>query len=126
MNKNVLAVRWVRAAVLYLLAGVVLGNVMGATHTFTFRSLHAHINLLGWASMLGVGLLIKAFGDSLNLRLANIQFWLYQAGVAAMLLSLFAVQMGIGALEPLLGLSSMLVAVAVALLAFTLFTSRLD
>ena len=121
MTTNKLAVFWFRAAAVYLMAGVLLGCAMGATHQFALRSVHAHINLLGWATMLGMGLLTRVFGDHFHPRLAWVQFWIYQIGLAAMLVALAAVTLGLGSLEPLLGAASVVVAAAVALMVFNLW-----
>lgn len=43
------------AAVLYALAGMGLGIMMGASNDHTLAPVHAHINLLGWASLAIMG-----------------------------------------------------------------------
>ena len=50
-------VRWLKLAVVYLLAGVVLGIAMGASHDFTLRPVHAPLDgdLLEVASEGGTG-----------------------------------------------------------------------
>ena len=42
---------FLRLAAIYAIAGVSLGIVMAASHDFTFRPVHVHVNLLGWVSM---------------------------------------------------------------------------
>lgn len=107
---------WLRMAAIYLVAGVALGNYMGATHDFVLRSVHAHINLLGWASMLGFGLVTQQHAATLNVRLVALQFWLHQLALPVMLGALAALMRGAAAAEPLVGLGS--VAVGLAVLAF--------
>ena len=109
---------WLRMAALYLVTGVALGNYMGATHDFGLRSVHAHINLLGWASMLGFGLVVHQHAGSLSPRLVALQFWLHQLALPVMLASLAALMRGVTAAEPLVGLGSVVVGLAV--LAFAL------
>jgi len=104
---------WLRMAALYLVAGVALGNYMGATHDFSLRSVHAHINLLGWASMLGFGLVVQHLADTLNPRLVAVQFWLHQLALPVMLSALAALMRGNTAVEPMIGLASVVVGVAV-------------
>ena len=48
---------WLKIAVLYLLAGSTFGLIMGLTHQFQFAPVHAHANLLGWASLALAGLI---------------------------------------------------------------------
>ena len=68
---------WIRIAVAYFAVGVpwVLRWV---PHNFTLRPVHAHVNPAGWVSMFLMGLLHQHLADSLNLRLARVQFWIYQ------------------------------------------------
>ncbi|WP_457320973.1 hypothetical protein [Roseateles sp. P5_E11] len=104
---------WLRMAALYLVVGVSLGNYMGATHDFGLRSVHAHVNLLGWASMLGFGLVVQQLADTLSPRLVALQFWLHQLALPVMLSALAALMRGNTAAEPLVGLGSAVVGVAV-------------
>lgn len=108
---------WIRMAALYLVAGVALGNYMGATHDFTLRSVHAHINLLGWASMLGFGLVVNHFAQTLGPRLVAVQFWLHQAALPVMVGSLAALMKGTKAAEPFIGIASIVLGVAVLMFA---------
>ena len=50
---------FLRTAVLAVLVGVCLGIGMGLSHDFTLSPVHAHINLIGWASMFLFGLYYK-------------------------------------------------------------------
>ena len=45
-----MAARFLRIAVLWFAACVMLGAWIGATHQFGDRQVHVHGNLLGWAS----------------------------------------------------------------------------
>jgi hypothetical protein len=49
--------KWfLRCGVLFCLLGMSLGIFMGASHDFSYVSVHAHINLVGWVSMFLAGL----------------------------------------------------------------------
>ncbi|WP_292033471.1 MULTISPECIES: hypothetical protein [unclassified Brevundimonas] len=52
---------FLRLGVLSALAGMSLGVWMGANEDFTLRTVHAHINLLGFASMMLFGLFYRVF-----------------------------------------------------------------
>ena len=52
---------FMRLGVLSALVGMSLGVWMGATENFTLRPVHAHVNLLGFASMMLFGLFYRAF-----------------------------------------------------------------
>jgi len=48
-------------ATVMLLVGVTLGIVMGASQNFEFMPVHAHINLVGWASLALFGLTYRSY-----------------------------------------------------------------
>lgn len=52
---------FLRLGVLSALVGMTLGVWMGANENFALRPVHAHINLLGFASMMLFGLFYRAF-----------------------------------------------------------------
>ena len=52
---------FLRLGVLSALIGMTLGVWMGANEDFVLRPVHAHINLLGFASMMLFGLFYRAF-----------------------------------------------------------------
>ena len=52
---------FLRLGVLSALVGMSLGVWMGANQDFVLRPVHAHINLLGFASMMLFGLFYRAF-----------------------------------------------------------------
>ena len=52
---------FLRLGALSALVGMALGVWMGANETFTLRPVHAHVNLLGFASMMLFGLFYRAF-----------------------------------------------------------------
>jgi hypothetical protein len=59
-----------------LIVGVVMGIVMGIAHAFQFAPVHAHFNLVGWASLALFGLVYKAYPALGQSRLALAHFWL--------------------------------------------------
>jgi len=66
-----MAQRFIKIAVLYLALGVTLGVVMGMMHVFTFMPVHAHLNLLGWASLALVGLVYHAYPQAAETQALN-------------------------------------------------------
>ena len=69
-------VAFLKIAVFYLLVGICLGIWMGAHENFTLAPLHAHLNLLGWATMALAGLIYNLFPQAGASRLAKVHFWL--------------------------------------------------
>lgn len=61
-------------AVLYALAGMVLGIVMGESGDHSAAPLHAHINLLGWVSLAVMGAFYGIAGERTPTRLAWTNF----------------------------------------------------
>jgi hypothetical protein len=105
-----MAERFIKIAVLYLALGVTAGVVMGITHVFTFTPVHAHLNLLGWASLALVGLVYHAYPQAAETRLATIHFWMHNVGLPPLMISLALMLAGNAAFEPVVGISSLVVA----------------
>jgi hypothetical protein len=72
-------------AALLLLAGMALGQYMGATENFVLAPVHAHINLLGWATMALYGTFYALTRGTLSLPLAWTNFVLSTAGMLGMI-----------------------------------------
>ncbi len=83
-----LASRWAKMAALYFMIGSTFGMFMGITKKFEFATAHAHINLLGWASMGVIAFLHKGFPALEEGTLAKVNFWLYQCSFPLFALAL--------------------------------------
>jgi hypothetical protein len=64
-----------------MVGGVMLGIGMGMAHDFRLMPVHAHTNLVGWASLALMGLTLRAWPALAEGRLAVTQF-LVSAGAA--------------------------------------------
>ena len=64
---------FITAALICLLSGEALGIWMGVAHDFTFAPVHAHLNLLGWATLALFGLMHRAYPALSASRLAGAQ-----------------------------------------------------
>ncbi|MDB4867586.1 MAG: cytochrome-c oxidase [Cohnella sp.] len=80
--------RFIKVAVIYFLIGTVWGLVMGATQHMEYMSAHAHINLLGWASLAIIGVIYRVFPQAGEAKLAKIQFWLHNIGLPLLVISM--------------------------------------
>ena len=80
---NRLDLKFLLLAAIMLTAGVTLGVVMGIRHDFSLAPVHAHINLVGWASLSLFGIVYKLYPEMARSRLAGLHFIL--AAPAAML-----------------------------------------
>ena len=121
MNSQAMA--WLKAAVVYFVIGVGMGIYMGASHDHTLRPVHAHVNLLGWASMALIGFYVLHFGDRMSRRLERIQFWLHQVGAVILLVALSLLVLGHTAVEPVVGITSIVVGASVLLFAVNVWRS---
>lgn len=73
----------------WLLAGLILGIIMGASHNFQFMPLHAHINLVGFACHSIFGLVYRAWPEMKTSRLAPLQFWIFALATPITLVGLY-------------------------------------
>ena len=112
---------WLKLAVTYLIVGVSLGIGMGATRNFTLTPVHAHINLLGWATMALAGLIYSVYPQAGTSRLAKVHFWLINLAMPVMLVSLSMLLLGNLALEPVLATSEIVAAAAIASFAANIY-----
>jgi cbb3-type cytochrome oxidase subunit 1 len=115
-------VKLIKIGIVYLLIGLSLGVYMGASKDFSLRPVHAHVNLLGW-TLLGIsGLIFHVFPQLEQSVLAKVYFWLYNLSVPLTLISLFLFLSGNAAIDPILGLGSVLITVSAACFAWLLLT----
>ena len=103
---------FLRIAVLYILIGVSLGIYMGASGDHSMHPVHAHLNLLGWVAMSLFGLFYRMVPAAAESTLAKAHFWIYVPAHFAQMVLLTLLYKGNGAVEPVLGICSILVGVA--------------
>lgn len=113
--------KFLRLAVVYFLLGVTLGIVMAASHDFTFRPVHVHLNLLGWASMGLFGLWYRSAPAAAESQLAKLHFWIYNLAFPIQMATLAMYVSGNTAVEPVLAIASMAVGVSVVCFAINLW-----
>lgn len=70
-----LAYRFFVVGILYALIGMGLGTYMGMSQDFAFAPVHAHINLVGWATHFLFGLYYRAETTNANGALPEVHFW---------------------------------------------------
>lgn len=112
---------WLKLAVVYLIIGVGMGIMMGASRDFTMRPVHAHVNLLGWATMALAGLIYSVFPDAGRSKLARLHFWLANLSLPVMAIALGFVITGTAALVPVLAASEIVAALGILVFAANLF-----
>lgn len=87
-------VLFIKASMMYFLLGSIMGLIIAAwpEGVVHYRSVHAHLNLLGWMSMMifGVGyhILPRFSGRPLySLSIARAQFWFANIGLVGMIIA---------------------------------------
>ena len=112
-----MSVRFLQIAVVYLFVGAVLGLIMGITQQFTLAPVHAHLLLLGWASLALAGIVYHLYPAAAATRLARIHFWLHNLGLPVFMLGLGMLLMGSESAGPVVGIAASVVLVGLALFA---------
>lgn len=112
---------FIRIAVLFGLIGMGLGLIMAISGDHTQRPAHAHINLLGWVSMMLFGLFYKCFPQAGRYRLATAHFWTSSIGVVVMNAGLLALYAGQPKAEPAAAIGSILVILGMILFALVAY-----
>src|SRR5262249_54618906 len=82
-----MTVRLIKLAAIYLVLGMTLGIGMGLAEDHTLRGVHAHMNLLGWATLGLAALVFHIFPHLAQTRLATAWFWLYNLALAVALVA---------------------------------------
>lgn len=112
---------FLRLGVLAVLVGVSLGIWMGANENFTLRPVHAHINLIGWASMMLFGLVYRVIPEAAKGWMPVAHFILAAVGFLVMMPSLSLMLMGNMVLVPFLVASEAMVLASLLLFAIIVF-----
>ena len=112
--------RWfILKAIVYAIMGMVLGLWMGINQDLSHTPLHAHLNLVGWASMAIFGLIHRAYPDVSASRLAKLHFVLMAIGTPVMLAGIPVAHSGGSELPVVAGSITVFAATIVFLVNFT-------
>jgi hypothetical protein len=94
---------------------------MGASGDHSLFPVHAHINLLGWVSMGLFTYVYDRYPELGGNRLARLHFWLYNLALPVMLAALTSMLKGTASMQPVVGIFSIAVGVAVVIFALNVF-----
>lgn len=120
-----IAEHFFKAAICFLIAGIVMGLQMSISGEHNVIGAHAHTNLLGWVTMALFGGYYALNPAKARTRLARLHFWSYLGSVLVMAPSLYLLYLGYAAVEPALALSSIVAFASVVVFAVVVF-SRAD
>jgi cbb3-type cytochrome oxidase subunit 1 len=114
---------FIRIAVVYLFVGALLGLVMGITQRFTLVPVHAHVLLLGWASLALAGVVYHLYPAASRTRLARLHFWLHNAGLPVFMIGLGLLLSGTASLLPIVAGAAVAVVIGLALFALNVLVN---
>lgn len=112
---------FLRLGVLSALVGMSLGVWMGANQDFVLRPVHAHINLLGFASMMLFGLFYRSFPAAAEGWLPKLHFGLSVLGFLISMPMLALILLGKPVLMPLLPVSEVMLVGSMLLFVIIVF-----
>jgi hypothetical protein len=112
---------FLRLGVICGLVGMAGGVAMGVSQNFTLAPAHAHLNLLGWVSMMLYALFYERFPGAARSRLAGAHFLLNAAGVVAQVAGLALVVAGRRWAEPIMATGATAVLASMLLFAAIVF-----
>ena len=116
-----MSIRLIRLAALYLVIGVTMGIVMGTMHQFTLAPVHAHVNLLGFATLALGGLIYKAYPPAAETRLARVHFWIHSLGLPVFMIGLALALTGHEAFMPVVSVGATVVFVGILVFAVNIW-----
>jgi len=116
-----MSARLIRIAALYLVIGVTMGIVMGIQHNFTLAPVHAHINLLGWATLAIIGAIYHVYPDAARTRLAKLHFWIHNTALPVFMVGLALALTGHDAFLPVAIAGAMVVFVGILVFAVNIW-----
>jgi hypothetical protein len=115
---------WYRLAIVYFVVATAVGLFMGITGNHALVPVHAHLNLLGWASLALTGLLYDRFPGATATRLYPIHFWLYNITLPVAMIALALLLLrGNEALVPIVGIVSLLLFASIVIFAANIWRS---
>ena len=106
-----MGLKLLKIAVVYLVVGGSLGLGMGITQKFALAPVHAHLVLVGWASLALAGLIYHVYPAASTTRLARIHFWMHNLGLPVFMAGLALVLSGNEAVLPVLAAAATVVLV---------------
>jgi cbb3-type cytochrome oxidase subunit 1 len=106
-----MGLRFLKIAVVYLFVGALLGLIMGVTQQFVLAPVHAHLLLLGWASLALAGAIYHLYPAAATTLLARVHFWLHNLGLPAFMIALGMLLTGYESAGPAIAISASVVLV---------------
>ncbi|NMO96323.1 cytochrome-c oxidase [Paenibacillus lemnae] len=116
-----MGVRLIQIAAVYFIIGVGLGMFMSMSHDFALSSVHAHVNLLGWASLGLAGVVYHLFPQAGGSTAGKIHFWLHNLGLPVMMIGLILLNSGVEGMEPVIAIGGTAVTIGIISFVYNVF-----
>ena len=117
-----MGIRFIKISSIYFVIGVCMGMYMSMSLNFALKSVHVHLLLLGWASMMAAGILYHIFQEAGQSKLGKFHFWLLNIGLPVMMIALALEIYGHHAAIPFVAGGSILVVLAIIIFSINIFT----
>lgn len=115
-----MGIKLIKISAVYFALGVLLGLYMSMAQNYVYTGVHAHVNLLGWASLALAGIFYWLFPKAGNSIYGKIHFWLHNLGLPIMMISLFMVVSGFSQFLTFIPIGAIMVSIAVLFFAFNI------
>jgi len=112
---------FMKAAVIYALIGFLAGILMAGRQDFALRSVHSHLNLLGWVTMAVYAFYYQVAPAASGSALARVHYWLANAGLVILSAALVLLSQGMKAAEPGAAIGSLITLASLLLFAYIVF-----
>lgn len=116
-----IGIRLLQIASVYLVIGLGMGLAMAMSSNFGLTSVHAHILLLGWATMALAGMVYLLMPGCSQSRLAKLHFWGHNLGLPVMMVGLALFLHGVKSAETVVALSSIVVLISLVIFTVNVF-----
>lgn len=110
-----------RAAVVFVVAGMIWGIVMGISQDHSTMPAHAHLNLLGWVSLFLFGIYYNLHPPIDLSRLAIVQVCIWIFGTIILTIGVALVHSGRSIGDPIAAVSSLIVLADMLLFGWLVF-----
>src|SRR4051794_7569459 len=115
-----------KTAIVFLILGIAAGLQMAISGDHGAFPAHAHINLLGWVTNAIFGGYYALNPAKAARKISMIHYGAYNVGLVVMLPALYLMLQGNPALEPIVAAGSLVVAAAVLIFAFVVFSAEAE
>jgi hypothetical protein len=110
-----------RAAVIFVIAGMVWGLAMAISDDHSTFPAHAHLNLVGFVSLFLFGIFYHLHPAIDRSRIARAQVWAWVVGTIVMTIGVGLVHAGHESGDPLAAVGSLIILVDMVLFAYLVF-----